>query len=62
MGWVFGFKPHMVIAGKGQVMAVKSMAGNAEDRKPFEAMVAEMEGKMFADRGDISKAIFKRLW
>lgn len=62
MGWFFGFKLHMVINDKGQVMAVKITAGNTDDRKPFEAMVAELEGKMFADKGYISKALFRRLW
>ncbi len=62
MGWFFGFKLHMVINSKGQVMAVKITAGNTDDRKPFEAMVAELDGKMFADKGYISKALFRRLW
>ena len=62
MGWFFGFKLHMVINNKGQVMAVKLTAGNTDDRKPFEAMVAELESEMFADKGYISKALFQRLW
>ena len=41
---------------------MKITAGNTDDRKPFEAMVAELEGKMFADKGYISKALFQRLW
>ena len=62
MGWFFGFKLHMVINNKGQVMAVKITAGNTDDRKPFEAMVVELDGTMFADKGYISKALFQRLW
>ena len=52
----------MVINQKGQGMAVKITAGNTDDRKPFEAMVAELDGKIFADKGYISKALFRRLW
>ena len=62
MGWFFGFKLHMVINDKGEVMAVKITPGNTDDRKPLEAMTAELEGKMFADKGYISKALFQRLW
>lgn len=62
MGWFFGFKLHMVLNDKGEVMAVKITPGNTDDRKPLEAMTAELEGKMFADKGYISKALFQRLW
>ncbi len=62
MGWFFGFKLHIVINNKGQVMAVKITAGNTDDRKPLEAMVADLDGQLFADKGYISKALFKRLW
>ena len=43
-------------------MAVRITPGNTDDRKPPEAMTAELEGRMFADKGYISKALFQRLW
>ena len=34
MGWFFGFKLHLVINDKGEIMAFKITAGNVDDRKP----------------------------
>ncbi len=62
MGWFFGFKLHLVINDKGQVMAVKITPGNTDDRKPFETMIAELKGKVFGDKGCLSKPLFQRLW
>ena len=46
MGWFFGFKLHMVINNKGEVMAIKITAGNTDDRKPFDTMTAALEGRI----------------
>lgn len=62
MGWFFGFKLHMIMNNKGEVMAVKITPGNTDDRKPFEAMTAGLKGKVFGDKGYISKSLFQRLW
>jgi len=62
MDWFFGFKLHLIINNKGEIMAIKITPGNTDDRKPFETMVAELEGKMFADKGYIPKPLFQRLW
>ncbi len=53
---------YLIINNKGEIMAVKITAGNVDDRKPFEAMIAGLEGKIFADKGYISKSLFQRLW
>ena len=34
MGWFFGFKLHIVINDKGEIMAFKITKGNVDDRKP----------------------------
>ena len=62
MGWFFGFKLHLVINNKGEIMAVKITPGNTDDRKPFEAMTATLKGNIFGDKGYISKPLFHRLW
>ncbi|MDP4840548.1 MAG: IS982 family transposase [Alphaproteobacteria bacterium] len=62
MGWFFGFKLHLVINRKGQLMAVKITAGNADDRKALPSMVRGLKGKCFADKGYIGKDVFKALW
>ena len=62
MGWFFGFKFHLLINHKGQLMAFKITAGSADDRKPLQALTAAVQGKVFADKGYLSQALLKRLW
>jgi len=62
MGWFFGFKLHVVMNHKGELMAIKITPGNTDDRAPLEDMVAGLEGKLLADKGYISRKLFARLW
>lgn len=62
MGWFFGFKLHIVINHKGQIMAVKITPGNVDDRLALEEMVRHLRGKCYADKGYIGKKIFADLW
>ena len=34
MGWFYGFKLHLIINHKGEILATKLTAGNVDDRKP----------------------------
>ena len=62
MGWFFGFKLHVVMNHRGELMAVKITPGNADDRAPLADMVAGLEGKLLADKGYISQKLFAQLW
>ncbi len=62
MGWFFGFKLHVVINAKGEIMAVKITPGNTDDRAVLDAMTGGLKGKLFADKGYISKKLFEALW
>lgn len=62
MGWFFGFKLHVVMNHRGDLMAVKITPGNTDDRAPLADMVADLEGKLLADKGYISKKLFAELW
>ena len=62
MGWFFGFKLHLAINHKGQLMAFKISDGSRDDRQPLEAMSAALQGKVFADKGYLSKSLLLRLW
>ena len=62
MGWFFGFKLHVVMNHKGQLMAIKITPGNVDDRALLEEMIEGLEGKLVADKGYISKTLFARLW
>ena len=62
MGWFFGFKLHLLINHKGRIVAFRITDGSREDRKPLEAMTAARQGKLFADKGYLSKALLECLW
>ena len=62
MGWFFGFKLHIIVNDKAEIMAVKITRGNADDRKPVKAMTKGLKGKLYADKGYMSKPLFADLW
>ena len=62
MGWFFGFKLHLVINYKGQIMAAKVTSGNVDDRIPLAEITEGLTGKYYADKRYIGKNIFKILW
>lgn len=62
--WFYGFKLHMIINDKSEIVAIKITKGNVDDRKAFEEMVIKkgLKGKVYADKGYISKDLFIRLF
>ncbi len=62
MGWFFGFKLHLIINDKGELLAVYVTPGNTDDRKPLEAMTQDLFGKLFGDKGYLSQALFETLF
>lgn len=62
MGWFFGFKLHLVINHKGQLLAAKLTPGNTDDRAPVTDLVASLTGILFGDKGYISSALFQQLY
>lgn len=62
MGWFFGFKLHLIINECGELLAVKVTPGNVDDRSPVRDMTKGIFGKLFGDKGYISKALFAELW
>lgn len=61
MGWFFGFKLHLIINEQGGLIATKVTAGNVDDRTPVAEMTEGLEGKLFGDKGYISKNLFDEL-
>ena len=61
--WFFGFKLHMIINDKGQIIAVRITQGNVDDRAAFEAMAVrqELRGKCYADKGYFKGNVCKAL-
>lgn len=62
MGWFHGFKLHLVINDRGELLAFALAPGNVDDRKPVPAMTKEWWGKLFADKGYISQRLFEQLY
>jgi IS5 family transposase len=62
MGWFFGFKLHITINHKGELLGVHITPGNVDDRVPLDKITAGLKGTLLADKGYISKGWFKKLW
>jgi hypothetical protein len=62
MGWFFGFKLHLIINEQGGLLAVKLTAGNVDDRRYVPEMSNEIYGKLFGDKGYLSKKLFEDLF
>lgn len=62
--WFYGFKLHMIINDKSEIIAIKITKGNTDDRKAFEEMAIRqnLKGKCYADKGYLSKDLFTRLF
>jgi hypothetical protein len=61
MGWFFGFKLHLVINDRGQIIAFKLTRGNIDDRRPVPDLVSGLIGKLIGDKGYIDKKLTEKL-
>jgi len=61
MGWFYGFKVHLIVNDKGELLATQLTLGNTDDRVALEDMAEALHGKVFGDKGYISKDLFERL-
>lgn len=57
MGYFFGFKLHLIINDKGELLNFAITQGNVDDREPLknERFVESIKGKLYADKGYLSK-------
>lgn len=64
MGYFFGFKLHLVINDKGELLNFVITKGNVDDREPLKnkKFVNELKGKLYADKGYISKDLSELLF
>lgn len=64
MGWFFGFKLHIVINDKGEIIDFLFSQGNVDDRYPLKNKTFHNNifGKLFGDKGYISKDLFENLF
>ena len=62
MGWFFGFKLHLIINEKGELLSAHLTPGNVDDRKPVRKMTEHIMGLLFGDKGYIDKNLFHDLF
>ena len=59
VGWFFGFKLHLIINDKGEILSFYVSQGNVNDNnaKIITQMTREIFGKVFGDKGYLGKAL-----
>jgi len=62
MGWFYGFKLHLAVNDRGELLACCLTPGNVDDRTPVPQMVKNLRGKLFGDRGSISAPLTQLLF
>jgi len=63
-GWFYGFKLHLVINDKGEIITFCLTAGNVDDRDfdLIEKLSKDLFGKLFGDKGYLSQKTFQQLF
>jgi len=61
-GWFFGFKLHLVVNDCGEILGVCVSQGNVDDRSCAPDLVSQLWGKLFGDKGYLSKKLFEQLF
>lgn len=59
--WFFGFKLHLVVNERGELLNLQITPGNIDDRKPVPDLLKSLFGKVFADRGYVSASLAEQL-
>ena len=64
MGWFYGFKLHIIINDKGEILTFTITQANTDDRTPLktERFLDKIFGKLFADKGYIGKELAQLLF
>lgn len=61
MGWFYGIKLHIATNDCGELLACQLTPGNVDDRVPVPMFAQHLFGKLVADKGYISQALFEML-
>ena len=64
MGYFYGFKLHLVINDKGELLNFVLTPGNTDDREPLKDknFIEKLKGKLYADKGYVSKKLTELLF
>ena len=60
-GWFFGFKLHLVINDKGEILNFMFSLANVDDKEPLRQgnFLKDIKGKLCADKGYIGQVLFR---
>lgn len=64
LGWFYGFKLHLIINDRGDLLNFAITQANVDDRSPLIAgeMLKRIWGKLFGDKGYLSQQLFETLF
>lgn len=62
VGWFYGFKLHIIVNDRGEILAVRLTPGNTDDRRPVPDLVEGLWGRLYGDKGYISQALHDDLF
>lgn len=64
MGWFFGFKLHIIINDKGEILNFVLTQANVDDREPLKnaSFIQKIKGKLYADKGYLGKDLAELLF
>ena len=64
MGWFYGFKLHIIVNEKGEILDFMITTANTDDRTPLKTdhFLKKLFGKLYADKGYISKELTSLLF
>ena len=60
-GWFYGFKLHLIINDRGEILAFQLTPGNVSDISMVETLSKGLFGKLFGDKGYISTKVSESL-
>lgn len=60
-GWYYGFKLHLAVNERGEILGFYVTAANIDEREPADWMTQGLTGKLIGDKGYISKTLFEKL-
>ena len=64
MGWFYGFKLHLVVNDKGEILNFVITQANVDDRDPLKnkSFIKTLKGKLYADKGYVSQKLTELLF
>lgn len=57
VGWFYGFKLHITVSERGELLSWFISQGNVDDRRPVPGLARTLWGKLFGDKGYISSPL-----